>query len=225
MKKLTIFVLAILIPLLVGCGLSGKESASITDATQAPKATALTDGTYEVNTKASTLYWEAYKVVGGHMGGISLKSGELIVQNGQPQSGSFVIDMTSITDTDVEDEGTRTSLVNHLKSDDFFGVADYPTARFDVTRVMPYEGEGDYDYTVEGDLSIRDITDTVSVNVRIENGAGEKISAYAKASVDRTKYGIDFRSGSFFENLGDTLIKDEFTLEIELSADRVQKDL
>ena len=225
MKKLTIFILAVCIPLLVGCGLSGKESASIIETGEKPAAETLTDGTYIVDAKASTLYWEAYKVIGGHMGGISLKSGELIVQDGRPQSGSFVIDMTSITNTDIEDESMKTSLINHLKSDDFFGTADYPTARFDITKVMPYEEGGDYDYTVEGDLSIKDVTDTVSMKVRIEKAEGDRVSGYAKASVDRTKYGITFRSGSFFEGLGDTLIKDEFTLEMELSADRAQKDL
>ena len=187
-------------------------------------ATVLTDGTYAIDIDASTFYWEAYKPIGGHMGGISLESGEFVVQNGQPRSGSFTIDMTSITNTDIENDSLNTSFINHLKSDDFFGTADYPTARFDITKVMPYEGEDDYDFEIEGDLSIKNITDSVTMYARVEN-AGEKLTGYIKAEVDRTKYDITIRSGSFFEELGDKLIKDEFTLEMELMANRMQEGL
>jgi len=182
------------------------------------------DGTYMVDTKGSTLYWEAYKLVGGHTGGISLKSGELIVQNGQPQSGSFVIDMDSITDTDLENESMRTGLINHLKSDDFFSTATYPMARFDITRIQPYEGEGDYNYQIDGDLSIRDVTDTITLYAKIEGFEG-KLLARGRAEVDRTKYNITIRSGSFFEDLGDQLIKDVFVLEMDLMTDRLKESL
>ncbi|MBU0706599.1 YceI family protein [Patescibacteria group bacterium] len=224
MKKIALFVFAVLLPLLAGCALSEKESTDTPMESGVSESAILTDGTYIFDAKASTFYWKAFKSADGHIGGISLKRGELVVQNGQPDSGSFVIDMTSITNTDIENESLRTNLVNHLKSDDFFGVGDYPTARFDITRVTPYEGEGDYDYVVEGDLSIKDVTDSITMYAKVEN-SGDKLTGYAKAEVDRTKYGITIRSGSFFDNLGDQLIKDKFTLEMELAADRVQKSL
>lgn len=220
MKKIALLALILFLPLFAGCGLPDKEEDT---PNREPAAETINDGTYRFDHEANTLYWEAYKPVGGHMGGINLKNGELIVQNGQPHSGSFVIDMTSISNTDIEDESMRTSLINHLKSDDFFGVADYPTARFDITKVMPYEGEKDYDYTVEGDLSIKNVTDSVTMYVRVDK-TGDQLTGYAKAEVDRTKYGITIRSGSFFEELGDLLIKDKFTLEMDLVADRVQED-
>lgn len=221
MKKLTLLILVICIPLLVACTSSEEE---VTETPEASAPIVLTDGTYTVDTDASTLYWEAYKPIGGHMGGINLESGELIVQNGQARSGSFVIDMDSITNTDIGSDSLNTSFVNHLKSDDFFSVAEYPTARFDITRVMPYEGEEDYDYEVEGDLSIRDVTDSITMYAKVES-AGDKLTGHAKAEVDRTKFNIVTRSGSFFENLGDQLIKDIFVLEMDLVADRVQEGL
>jgi polyisoprenoid-binding protein YceI len=221
MKKITIYILAVFIPFLVGCSTTEE---TVVETPEASAAIVLTDGTYTVDTEASTLYWEAYKPIGGHMGGINLEGGELVVQDGQPHSGSFVIDMTSITNTDIENESFRTSLINHLKSDDFFSVADFPTARFDITKVMPYLGEEDYDYEIEGDLSLRDVTDSITLFARIEN-SGEKLTGYAKAEVDRTKFNITTRSGSFFENLGDQLVKDIFVLEMDLVADRVQEGL
>ena len=54
---------------------------------------------------------------------------------------------------------------------------------------------------------------------------GSDTLSKAKAEVDRTKYDITVRSGSFFENLGDKLVKDIFVLEMDLVADRVQEDL
>lgn len=134
------------------------------------------------------------------------------------------MDMTSITNTDIENESTRVSLVNHLKSDDFFGTADYPTARFDITKVMSYEGEEDYDFIIEGDLSLKDITDSITMYARVDND-GDRLTGYVKAEVDRTKYNITIRSGSFFEELGDKLVKDNFDLEMDLVANRVQEGL
>ena len=221
MKKFALFILVALLPLVAGCVLSERKPEEVLEVEE---SVMLTDGTYALDAEASSLYWEAYKPVGGHMGGINLERGELIIQNGQPHSGSFIMDMTSISNSDIENESMRTSLINHLKSDDFFSVADYPTARFDITKVVPYAGEEDYDYEVEGDLSIRDVTDSITMYARID-GSGDKLTGYAKAEVDRTKYDITIRSGSFFEELGDQLIKDEFTLEMDLVANRVQEDL
>lgn len=216
MKKITVLILSTLSLVLVGCTAPEKDMKNL----QGADSSILIDGTYIVNSEASTLYWQAYKAVGGHMGGIDLERGELIVQNGQPHSGSFLIDMTSITNTDIENDGLKMNLINHLKSDDFFAVADYPVTRFDITRVLPYEGEEDYDYVVEGDLSIRDVTDSIKLYTRLKDN-GNRITAYGKAEVDRTKFNIKFRSGSFFENLGDQLIKDIFVLEMDLVADRM----
>ncbi len=224
MKKIIVFTFIALIPLMTGCALSKKDSIE-SPLTQVEQAATLKDGTYVVDAEASTLYWKAYKPVGGHMGGINLERGELIVQGGLPQSGSFVIDMTSITNTDLKNESMNKSLVNHLKSDDFFGTADFPTARFDITKVTPYAGEEDYDYTIDGDLSIKDVTDAVTMLARLDKAGGERLNAYVVTDIDRTKYGITIRSGSFFEELGVQLIKDEFTLEMDLVADRVQEDL
>ena len=93
MKKLSILCLALLLPLLVACSGKDKEEVMVSSETE---VTALANGTYVLDADASTLYWEAYKPIGGHMGGINLKSGELVVEGNKPSSGSFVIDMTTI---------------------------------------------------------------------------------------------------------------------------------
>ncbi|MDH5597038.1 MAG: YceI family protein [Candidatus Peregrinibacteria bacterium] len=182
-----------------------------------PQVQNFRDGSYQVDTEKSMLYWEAFKPVGGHMGGISLKSGQLVVSGGLPAHGSFVVDMGSITNTDIEDESMRTMLVNDLLSDNFFSAADYPEARFEITKVSPYEGEGDYNFLVEGDLGLKGATAPIRVLAKITANEGV-LTARGSAEVDRTVFGITIRSGSFFENLGDRLIKDIFVVEMELVA-------
>jgi len=181
------------------------------------------DGTYIVDLEASSLYWEAYKSIGGHMGSISLNKGEILVKDGQPSSGSFSIDMQSITNTDIENDAMRINFLNHLKSDDFFSVADYQTARFDITRIEPYKGDGNYNYQIEGDLIIRSITKPVTVLAKITM-AENQLMAHGMVMVDRTEFDITIRSGSIFEELGDRLIKDEFLLEMDLVG-KLQKSL
>jgi len=221
MKRVILFLTILFLPLLAGCTPSEEDIVEVADTSE---IVMLNNGTYTLDTDASTLYWEAYKPIGGHMGGIKLESGEFVVQNGQPHSGSFIIDMTSITNTDIENDSLNTSLVNHLKSDDFFATADYTTARFDITKVMSYTGEDDYDFEIKGDLSLRDVTDSITLYARME-GNGNRLTGYGKAEVNRTKYNITIRSGSFFEELGDQLVKDNFDLEMDLVANRVQEGL
>jgi polyisoprenoid-binding protein YceI len=220
-KLLLVIVLLSGMGLLAACSAQSEDKiqlseASVTDARLTPSVS-FENGTYIVDTEASTMYWEAYKPVGGHNGGISLEKGELIVKDGQPAQGSFTIDMNTITDADLP-ESMQSGLLNHLKSDDFFAVADYPFARFDITRVTPYEEGDEFNYQVEGDLSIRDITKPVTVLAKIEAARNGRITAKAKTMVDRTQFDITIRSGSFFEELGDKLIKDEFLLEMDLVA-------
>ena len=45
---------------------------------------------------------------------------------------TFIIDMSTITNTDLEDAEYNAKLVNHLKSDDFFGVEKFPTAKLEI---------------------------------------------------------------------------------------------
>ncbi len=220
MRKFIPLLFLAFIPLFLAYALSDEGAVIVSQA----EPVALEDGVYQVDLDASQLYWEAFKTVGGHMGGISLKRGELVVEDGEPKHGSFVIDMKSITCSDIDDPSAQKKIVNHLMADDYFAVADYPEALFDITRILPYEGEEDYNYQIEGDLSVRGVMSPVTVLANIQTGEN-RMTTFAKAEVDRTKFGITTRSGSFFESLGDKLIKDNFVIEMDLVADRVEESL
>lgn len=167
------------------------------------------DGEYKVDAGKSKLVWIGRKVTGEHTGTINIAEGTFTAKGGKVTGGSFAIDMTTITDTDMPGGGER--LVGHLKSDDFFSTEKHPKATFVITKIT-----GDKDqYTVKGNLTIKGITNEIEFPAAISVTDG-KIVAKAKILVDRTKFDIKFRSGNFFENLGDKAIDDNFELNIEL---------
>jgi len=173
---------------------------------------------HKVDLDNSELTWEGRKVTGAHHGTINIKDGSLEVVNGELRGGEFIVDMRSITNLDLEDETWNKKLVDHLKSDDFFSVEKFPVARFELTDIKSYkDSDSDANHLIVGDLTIKDITNSIEFPavVNVEDGV---ISASAKIQVDRSKYDMRFRSGSFFENLGDKLIYDNFTIGVKLTA-------
>lgn len=161
----------------------------------------------EVNTEKSKVTWKAYKVTGSHTGTVDLESGALVFDGDQLTGGEFVVDMTSLISTDLEGE-YKGKLEGHLKSDDFFGVESHPTSSLVFTNV---KASGKNSYEVTGDLTIKGITKSINLDVSIY---GSKATATLK--VDRAQYNVRYGSGSFFENLGDKTIYDEFDLVVDL---------
>lgn len=169
----------------------------------------------DVDVTTSTVKWMGAKVGGSHNGTINLNEGSLEMDNGQLTGGSFVIDMTSINCEDLEGE-YKGKLEGHLKSDDFFGVENFPTAAFNITNVV---AQGPGKYKVEGDLTIKGITKSVKFPAMVEETEGA-YTATADITVDRSEFEVKYGSGSFFEGLGDKVIYDDFTLNVSLSTSK-----
>lgn len=170
----------------------------------------------------SSIQWTGKKKVGSsHTGKVALKEGYVIVdKDGQPVGGKFVIDMTSITNDDVKVATMNEKLVEHLKSDDFFSVATYPEAVFEITSIGDAAMGGRRG--IQGNLTMKGTTQPVpEFGVQIAGlGAGEAIqfprSATATITFDRTLWDVRFGSGKFFEGLGDNLIEDNITLDVNV---------
>jgi len=168
----------------------------------------------------SEVAWLGQKITGdSHDGSISIKSGEFYVYNDQLLGGKVHIDMNSIVVLDITDPGRNARLKGHLESDDFFSVADHPVATLEFASFEPIEGaeEGQPNYRVTGNLTIKGITHGIAFNALI-NKSGNAINATADFNFDRSKYEVRFGSGRFFENLGDNLIIDDINLKINLVA-------
>lgn len=164
----------------------------------------------EVNTQKSNIEWVGKKVGSQHNGNILLKSGYLELNDGEIVGGNIVVDMTSITNSDLKD-GSKEKLEGHLKSDDFFGVETYPTAEFVVAKSSKFN---DGSATLTGALTIKGTTESISFEVE---RAGNEYAAVVE--IDRSKFDVRYGSDSFFDNLGDKAIKDIFTLNIKLVTD------
>jgi polyisoprenoid-binding protein YceI len=160
-----------------------------------------------VNTEKSTVTWKAYKVTGSHTGTIDLTSGALMFDGNTLTGGEFEVDMSSLTATDLEGE-YKDKLVGHLKSDDFFSVANHPTSTLVFTGV---KATGKNSYEVTGDLTIKGITKPITFDLSVY---GSKATATMK--VDRSEYDVRYGSDTFFDNLGDKTIYDEFDLVVDL---------
>lgn len=173
-----------------------------------------TQVTYTADVTSSTVTWKGYKVTGKHHGTVALKSGTLIFDNNMLVGGEFVIDMTTIRNTDMAGSGGAEKLEGHLKSDDFFGVQKYPSAKFVISKVIPYGTNGDY--RIYGDLTIKGITKPIKFMSNVKTTGGS-IAATADITIDRSEFDVRFGSGSFFDNLGDKAIHDDFDLGIEMT--------
>lgn len=160
-----------------------------------------------INTADSKVVWKGYKVTGSHEGTITLQSGNLNFKDEVLTGGEFVMDMTTINTTDLEGD-YKGQLDGHLKSDDFFGVNNFKTAKLVFTNVKL---TGKNSYVVTGDLTIKDKTNPVTVNVSVY---GSKATATLK--IDRTKFGVKYGSANFFDGLKDKAIYDEFDLVADL---------
>lgn len=167
----------------------------------------------KLNTEVSTVEWIGEKVVGKHNGTISIKEGLINLHDGHLSGGKIIINMETITCSDLEGEWSD-KLVKHLNSPDFFDVANNKTATLEIIKFTKTEGNN---FTVTGNLTIKGITKPISfpANIQITEG---KLAAYAEFKIDRTLYDIKYRSGKFFESLGDKMISDEFTIKFKIAA-------
>ena len=168
----------------------------------------------EVNTDASNLTWVGSKLTSSHQGEINLKSGELEIKDGKLVGGRFIIDMTSITCTDLKPQEGGDKLVKHLKAEDFFAVDKHPESHLKITKAVSVNKE---DYKIIADLTIKEITHSItfSANVRIDNDA---FLAKSIIKFDRTKWDIKYKSSSFFD-VGDKMILDEIELQLFLLSE------
>ena len=169
--------------------------------------TKLVEDKKEIKTASSKVVWKGYKVTGSHEGTIAIKSGSLSFDNEKLTGGMFVMDMTSISSTDLTG-GSQKKLNGHLKSDDFFGVEKFPTASLVFKEV---KSTGKNSYEVIGDITIKGKTASVTVSVSVY---GNKANAALK--IDRTKFDVKYGSTSFFDDLKNKAIYDDFDIVADL---------
>ena len=190
---------------LASCNLNTSQSESTND-----NVLQASDASYTINPDQSIIVWTGREVTTSkHFGNIYFASGQFEVKSGLISSGEFVVDMTTIDNQDLPEE-RRPRLEAHLKSDDFFSVESHPTA---LLSILSSESMSEGKWLVSGELTIKTFTHPVEFEMLNSNDGWK-----ANLVFDRSKYEVKFRSGTFFENLGDKLIYDDIELAINLKT-------
>ena len=178
---------------------------------------------YSLVIPESFVNWKGMHVMGGngHHGYIKPLTGNLAFDaNGTIAGGYFELDMNTITITDKRDTSSDNGLVSHLKDPDFFDVKKYPRGTFQLIKAIKVAG--DSSYYITGQLTLRAITQEIHFPATIVK-SGEDIIATASLTIDRTKWGITYNSGSLFGVVKDELLEDRVPVSLVLRFHRQQK--
>lgn len=164
---------------------------------------------------SSEVHWWGYKIAkteaSSHDGTVNVKSGNLVLKNGAVVGGTFVLDMTSLTSTDLSGE-YQGKLNGHLKNGDFFEVEKFPTATYKITSVKKNTNK-DYNFVVNGNLTVKGKTAPVSFPAKITSAGGVVTLESDKFSFDRQKFDVAYKS-----TMQDVLVKDDVDMKVKISV-------
>ncbi len=215
MKKVTLLFSAA--ALLAACNNSSDAEKATTSETQEVKTA---DGSAYTLDSATTISWTGFKPTGKHNGVFKVSEGSLLVKDNLLTGGSFTIDIKSLVNhdlaTDAENKG---KLEGHLKSPDFFDVAKYPTAKFEITSVEPLASDSsslvkDATHLIKGNLTLKDSTKNISFPAKITVD-GNTAAAFADFNIDRTLWGMNYKGP---ENPQDWIISKEVNIKLSIAA-------
>lgn len=226
MKFSSFFSLLFLSLFMVACGPEGEKIES--GEAQAEAETEATAELFNVDASKSIINWEGSKLVGGgHTGTIDLQGGRLAISNGNIVGGEFTIDMTSLENTDLGEDDGKTKLEGHLKSPDFFDVAQYPIAKFNVVSAQPIPAGQDANgatHQVTGNFSMKGEKRSVTIPVTVKIDGDMLKAAANKFVIDRTEWGVRYGAeGSVADLAKDNIINDNIGLEFQLVATKATK--
>jgi polyisoprenoid-binding protein YceI len=168
-----------------------------------------TGGSYTVDVNASQLKWTGYHLAKlyEHNGYVRIKSGKFSINDSKITSGEFVMDMNTISNSDLTNAKENAKLVNHLKSDDFFNVKKFPEAKLVIKGSEP-SASG---LKVTADLTIREITKTITFDATLQEVENGKVLATASISVQRIDFQVMY--GWKVEN---AMLSGEFKMDVKL---------
>ena len=195
---------------------SGKKTDSLNGVITNKTALKYKPGSYNLLVDSSKVAWLGTELTTKtHFGSLRAQSGKLEIDKNGEVVGDITINMESIIVEDLKGR-SKEVLESHLKSDDFFGINNFPTATLVFKSLNRYDDEGGHIFN--GDLTIKGITNEVEFSAKLIKQT-DLLHAVGKLVFDRSKYNVRFRSGSFFDNLGDKLILDDIEVDINLIAE------
>jgi polyisoprenoid-binding protein YceI len=208
MKKI-ILSLVLVASVLTGCKGEKKDKVTTADAVKV----AVTADLNNVDLASSVITWKGTKPTGAHDGTIMLQEGSLNLEAGKLTGGTFVIEMSSIKNLDLDAESAA-KIEGHLSAPDFFDVATYATSKFVITSVIEAEGK----LAVTGNLTVKDITKSITIPATLLSVGNVTTFKSDKFNIDRTEFNIKYASKTFFDNLKDKFIDDAIELSFTVNT-------
>ena len=176
--------------------------------------------TYDNVDESSKLDWGASHFGGAapRFGIISLKSAEFLVNDNLLTNANVEIDMSTLrVDNFVEDTASQNQLTGHLVSADFFDVPNHPTSSFELTGIESIEG--DFNSTLTGNLTIMNISKSISFKANVDVSYNEVSMKSEKFILDRTDWELVYNiEGSEGVPIDYIISNDlEFTIDVTVS--------
>lgn len=179
-------------------------------------------GAFRIDIEKSVIKWTGANLSNSHTGTLRFADGVFELRQGQLEDAKFQIDMKSLACDDIKDAQTNQMLIQHLTSDDFFDVAKYPTARFQLTTAKTLPGiAGSPNYEMGGRLALKGVTDQVTFLAVVGQSEPNAIAGQAHLEFDRTRWDVQYGSERFFAFLGKHMVNDLVHLHLIIIATRV----
>jgi len=197
-----------------------KNETTANDAEEVVEATEEAQ-TFVIDAANSKIDWKGAKPAGEHTGTVMIKDGKFSTMGEDLESGSIVIDMTSINVTDLEGD-QKASLEGHLKGtaegkeDHFFNVEKHPEAMFEITEVMQKEGKT----WLSGNLTLKGTSKNVNIPVNYSMNDDQSMLKLESEpfTIDRTQWNVNYGSKSVFDDLKDKYVNDEIEITFMVEA-------
>lgn len=205
---------------LASCSGSSKGEGSVA----ASEAAAVSDVAAEalsVDATASAISWKGFKPGGEHYGKLPISAGQLDIKDDVLHGGYVAIKMDGIIVGDLKAEEGGDKLKAHLEGEDFFDVAKYPEAKFELTDV-PAEGLKIADIKeLKGNLTLKDVTKNITIpvaSIQRDAATGKYSFTSQTFRINRADWNVKYGSKSFFTGLGDKFINDDIELSFVLQT-------
>lgn len=173
--------------------------------------------TLKLDTERSFIKWKSGTAVKEYTGTLHFNGGMAITYGSRLSAGSFVVNMESIAVEGIEDPAEKQKILDIIKSNDMFDVDNHKDATFIIKSSDPIYSKGDtrFNNRISGKMTIKGISETIAMPGLLL--LTDSLNTFkGSVSIDRTKFDMKYKSGSFFEDLGDELIKDNISLDIEV---------
>lgn len=201
-----------------GCSDAPKgDKATITNEQAASSATGQT---FTVDTSASRIRFTGHGVGKNHPGTFHLSSGSVAINNNQITGGQFTINIKSM-DMEQREAMFQTKLKPHLLSGDFFDAEKFGTAKFEITKVEPYQANNTdtsivdgANFNVSGNFTLKDVTKNITFPAKIDLD-GNTLKAKANFDIDRTQWQMNYGND---KTLKDKFISETVNIELDLQA-------